>query len=494
MLAGKRGQEKYEPSIFPAPFFLPALLFYQRIIMYKLTLFLNFLIVFSVTAFAQQALKLPPYQKTKLPNGLTIILMPQTEVPIVSLSIGVRAGSINDPAGKEGVASVTADLLRKGTKIKTSEQISSELDFVGGTLEFGAGQDFMRGQGEFLKKDITLGLDVLADVLMNPTFAQAEVDKLLAQRIDGIKQAKDQAQAVIANYFNAYLYGQHLYARPVDGDEKSLAAIKRLDVMNFYEKNYGPQSVTIAVVGDFETASMLNALKNKFGNWKQKGTVVTPTLSEPIAFKGKKLLLVDKPDSTQTYFLIGNTGIAKNNPDRAGIEIVNTVFGGRFTSMLNDALRVSSGLTYGAQANFSQRQVAGPFVISTYTQNKTTVQAIDLALDILKKLHEQGLSDEQLKSSKAYIKGTYPPKIETSDQLAKQLVEWDFYGLDEREVNDYFAKIDALSAADVKRIIYQYYPLNNLVFTLIGKADEIKDQVKKYAPQMDEKKIGQVGF
>ena len=462
--------------------------------MRKLSIFLFIITIFSVTAFAQQTLKLPPYQKTKLPNGLTIILMPQTEVPIVSLSIGVRAGSINDPAGKEGVASVTADLLRKGTKTRTSEQISSELDFVGGTLEFGAGQDFMRGQGEFLKKDITLGLDVLADVLMNPIFVQAEVDKLLAQRIDGIKQAKDQAQAVIGNYFNAYLYGQHLYGRPVDGDEKSLAAIKRLDVMNFYEKNYGPQSVTIAVVGDFETVSMLNALKNKFGNWKQKGTAATPGLSEPIAFKGKKLLLVDKPDSTQTYFLIGNTGIAKNNPDRAGIEVVNTVFGGRFTSMLNDALRVSSGLTYGARAAFTERQVAGPFVISTYTQNKTTVQAIDLALDILKKLHEQGLSDEQLKSSKAYIKGTFPPKIETSDQLAKQLVEWDFYGLDEREVNDYFAKIDALSAADVKRIIHQYYPLDNLVFTLIGKADEIKEQVKKYAPQMDEKKIGQVGF
>ncbi len=451
------------------------------------------LLTIAITAFAQP-LKVPPYQKTKLPNGMTIILMPQPEVPIVSISVGIRAGSINDPTGKEGIASVTADLLRKGTKTRTSEQISSELDFVGGTLEFGATQDFVRGQAEFLKKDITLGIDVLADVLMNPTFAPAEVDKLLAQRIDSIKQAKDQAQAVIGNYFNSYLYGKHLYGRPVDGDEKSLKLIKRLDVLSFYEKSYGANAVTIAVVGDFETASMLNVLKNKFGSWKQKGTAAAPTLPEPIAFNGKKLLLVDKPDSTQTYFLIGNVGITKNNPDRAGIEVVNTVFGGRFTSMLNDALRVSSGLTYGARSGFTPTQVAGPFVISTYTQNKTTVQAIDLALDILKKLHENGLSEEQLKSSKAYIKGTYPPKIETSDQLARQLVEWDFYGLDEREVNDYFAKIDALSAADVKRLIQQYYPLDNLVFTLIGRSEEIKEQVKKYAPQMDEKKIGQVGF
>lgn len=453
-----------------------------------------FLLCFSISAWAQQSLKLPDYQKTKLPNGLTIILMRQTEVPLLSFSIGVRAGSINDPIGKEGLSSVTAALLRKGTKTRTADQLSSELDFVGGTLGFGTESDFVSGRAEFLKKDLTFGLDVLADVLLNPTFPQPEVDKLLAQRIDGSKQAKDQAAAVIQNYYNAYLYGQHPYSRPTSGDEKTLTAIKREDIVNFYEKNYVPQSITIAVVGDFDINAMLNELKGRLGEWKSKANPPARKIAEPLAFKGKKLLLVDKPDSTQTYFLIGNVGINRNNPDRVGIEVVNTVFGGRFTSMLNDALRVSSGLTYGARSGFSQRQAAGPFVISTYTQNKTTIQAIDMALDLLKKLHEQGLSEEQLKSAKAYIKGTFPPDIETNDQLARLMVELDFYGLNENEINGYFAKIDALTVADTKRIIRQYYPLENLVFTLIGKADEIRDQVKKYAPQLDEKKINQVGF
>jgi predicted Zn-dependent peptidase len=455
---------------------------------------LFFLLLSSVAALAQQSLKLPASQKTKLPNGLTIILMKQTEVPLVSFSIGVRAGAISDPAGKEGLSSVTAALLRKGTKMRSADQLSSELDFVGGALGFGTQADFVSGRAEFLKKDLAFGLDVLADVMLNPTFPQAEVDKLLAQRIDGSKQAKDQAARVLQNYFNAYLYGPHPYARPEGGDEKSLAAIKREDVVSFYEKNYSPQATTIAVVGDFEPTEMLAALKSKFGAWKSNAAAAATKLAEPTAFKGKKLLLVDKPDSTQTYFLIGNVGVTRNNPDRVGIEVVNTVFGGRFTSMLNDALRVSSGLTYGARSSFDQRQAAGPFVISTYTQNKTTVQAMDLALDLLKKLHEQGLSEEQLKSAKAYIKGTFPPDIETNDQLAGLLVELEFYGLNESEINGYFAKIDALTVADTKRIIRQYYPLDNLVFTLIGKADEIREQVKKYAPQLDEKKISAVGF
>ena len=453
-----------------------------------------FLVLTSLSAFAQQSLKLPEHQKTKLPNGLTIILMRQTEVPLVSFSISVRAGSVNDPIGKEGLSSVTAALLRKGTKTRTSDQLSSELDFVGGSVYFGSGADFVRGSAEFLKKDITFGCDVISDVLLNPIFPQGEVEKLLAQRIDGSKQAKDQAARVIQNYFNAYLFGPHPYARAEEGDEKSLAAIKREDVVGFYEKAYSPQATTIAVVGDFDPATMLNELKGRLGNWKQKAPLSATRIAEPVAFKGKKLLLVDKPDSTQTYFLIGNVGVPRNNPDRVGIEVVNTVFGGRFTSILNDALRVNSGLTYGARSSFSQRQVAGPFAISTYTQNKTTVEAMDMALDLLKKLHETGLSEEQLKSAKAYIKGTFPPDIETNDQLAGTLVELDFYGLTESEINGYFAKIDALTVADTKRIIKQYYPLDNLVFTLIGKADEIKDKVKKYASQLDEKKISAIGF
>jgi zinc protease len=213
-----------------------------------------------------------------------------------------------------------------------------------------------------------------------------------------------------------------------------------------------------------------------------------------VAYKGRKLLLVDKPDSTQTFFLIGNVGVARTNPDRVGIEVVNTVFGDRFTSMLNDALRVNSGLTYGAQSFFDMQRVPGPFAISTYTRNETTVQAIDMALDLLKKLHEQGLTEEQLRSAKAYIKGLFPTEIETTSQLAALLADLDFYGLDEREVNDYFAKVDALTVADAKRIIRQHFPQENLVFVLIGKAGEIKNAVGKYAQQVDTKQISQAGF
>jgi len=457
---------------------------------------LALLIVISAAApacAADGALKLPPFKKVKLKNGLTLLLMEQHEVPIISFNFVVKAGSVADPEGKDGVASVTAALLRKGTKSRSADRISAELDFVGGILDAGAGPDYSSGVAEFVKKDINAGVNLLSDVLLNATFPQDEVTKLLKQRADEITAAKDQAQAVIGNYFNAYLYGNHPYARSTSGDEKTVAAITRDDVMKFYRSYYAPSNTILAAVGDFTTVEMERMLTEKFGAWSGPSAKATEA-PDPSPLVGKKLLLIDKPDSTQTFFQIGNIGISRTNPDRVYIQVVNTLFGGRFTSMLNTELRIKTGLTYGARSIFSLRKVRGPFLISTFTRNETTEKAIDMTLDILKRLHEKGITDEELKSAKTYLKGQFPPTIETSDQLASLLTQLEFYGLDESDVNSYYSKIDSMTMADAQRVIKQYFPLENLAFVLIGKASEIQTIAKKYAPKFDAKPITQPGF
>jgi zinc protease len=439
------------------------------------------------------SLKLPPYKKVKLPNGLTVMLMEQHEVPLVSFSVVVRTGSVADPVGKEGVAQLTASLLRRGTRSRSAEQFAAELDFIGGRLGMGAGYDSSDGSAEFMKKDLAKGLDLLADVLLNPTFPDQEVTKMLKQNIDGIKSAKDSAGGVISRYYSAYLYGGHPYGRPTGGDEMSLAAITRADVVNFYQTYYTPSNTILAAVGDFNAAEMEKMLADKFGAWPNKAAP-TVRLPEAIPATGKRLLLVDKPDSTQTYYRVGNVGITRTNPDRVYIDVINTLFGGRFTSMLNSQLRVNSGLTYGAGSSFSERKGRGPFAISSYTRNATTEKILDMTLDVLNRLHEKGITEEQLQSAKSYIKGQFPPSIETSDRLAGLLTELEFYGLDEHEINDFYAKVDAMTLADAQRVIKQYFPRENLVFVLIGKASEIGELVKKYAPTVDTKSITQPGF
>ncbi len=439
------------------------------------------------------ALKLPPYKKLKMKNGMTVFLMERHQVPIVSFSFLVKAGAVADPAGKAGTASLAADLLRKGTQKRTADQVSEELDFMGGRLSTAVSHDFTSGQAEFLKKDVAQGLDLLSDLLLNPTFPNAEVAKMIKQNADAIKAAKDRAGRVIGEYYGHFLFGEHPYGRPTDGDETSLAAIQRDDIAQFYKTYYAPANTILAAVGDFQPAEMEKLLEEKFGAWTGKAPAAAP-LPAPAACQGKKLLLVDKPDATQTYYQVGNLGIARDNPDRVYIEVVNTLFGGRFTSMINSELRIKSGLTYGAYSGFDRRKLAGPFSISTYTANKNTEKAIDMTLDVMHRLQEKGFTEEELQSAKNYIKGQYPTQIETSDQLASLLTNLEFYGLDDKEITEYYARIDSMDMATTKRVIRQYFPVDNLVFVLIGKASEIEPMVKKYAPDMTRKSITEAGF
>jgi len=454
---------------------------------------LTVILLMAVSVAAQGGLQLPPAKRVKLANGLTLILVEQREIPLISVNLLVRGGSVADPAGREGVADLTAELLRKGTGRRTAEQLAAELDFIGASFSALTTNDYTTIAVEFLRKDQTKGLDLLADTVLNPTFPAPEVEKLIRQSIDQIKAGRDRAPSVIGNYFNGYLYGSHPYGRPVGGDERSLAAITRDDLLTCYRDRYSPANTILALAGDFVASEMEQELSARFGAWAVKPTPAV-SLPEPLPVKGKRLLLVDKPDSTQTFYQIGNLGIARSNSDRVYINVVNTLFGGRFTSRLNDALRVTSGLTYGANSFFSERRQPGPFVISTYTRNETTGKAIDLTLEVLKQLHEKGVSETELTSAKNYLKGQFPPRVETTDQLAAQMAQLAYYGLDERELNDYYRRIDSMTLDDARRVIRQYYPLDNLVFVLIGKRAEIGEAVKKYAPVVDHKVITQAGF
>jgi len=440
-----------------------------------------------------QSLRLPPHEKFVLKNGLTVLLMEKRGVPLINVFALIKTGAAADPAGQEGLASVTAALLRKGTKTRTAQQFSADFDFMGGSFGADAGADFTNVSAEFLTKDLSRGLELFSDAVLHPTFPQAETDKVLTQSLDGVKAAKDEPQSVLGLYYDGYLYGAHPYGRPSDGDELSLKRIQRDAIVKFYETNYAPGNTILGIAGEFDAAEIRKKLEETLGAWPAR-TVTSASITAVPPAKGKRLLLIDKPDATQTYFAIGNIGTRVNDPDRVAIRVVNTIFGGRFTSELNEALRVESGYTYGARSFFDSRKAPGPFEISSFTKNETTAPAIDLALQVLEKLHKNGVTEEQITSAKSYIKGQFPPSIESSGQLARRIVMNEFYGLGDDEVNQLEARIDAVTPALAKQIIEKHFPLDNLVFVLIGNASAIGPAVKKYADKMDQRPISDPGF
>ena len=464
----------------------------ERILRVGMTMLLLTLAIFA-SASAGQTLHLPPHEKYVLRNGLTVLLLEKHGVPLVNVYALVKTGAAADPAGEEGLASVTAGLLRKGTKARTAQQFAADLDYIGGEFEAEAGADFSSVSEEFLTKDTDRGLGLLSDALLHPTFPQDEVDKLLAQTLDGVRGAKDDPQQVLGAYYDGYLYGTQPYGRPAGGDEVSLQRIKRDAIVKFYEAKYAPGNVLLAVSGEFSGAEMRKKLEDVFGTWPAR-SVNSEVIPATAPVKSKRLLLVDKPDASQTYFAFGNVGIARNDPDRVAIRVVNTIFGGRFTSELNEALRVESGYTYGVSSFFDARKAPGPFGIFSFTKNETTAPAIDLALQVLQKFHQQGVTEEQLKSAKSYIKGQFPPNIETSRQLAQIIATYEFYALGDDEINQLEARVDAVTPEMAKQVIQKHFPSENLVFVLIGKASAIGPAVEKYADKRDARVISEPGF
>jgi predicted Zn-dependent peptidase len=327
---------------------------------------------------------------------------------------------------------------------------------------------------------------------LHPTFPQDELRKLVDLRVDQIREAKDNPRRVIGRYYHGFLFEGHAFGRPVGGTEATLPAITRGDVVGFHAKHLRPNNLIVAVAGDFDLDSMRERIESALSSWERGGASATPLAApEPVA--GRRVLLVDKPDAVQTYFHIGNVGVAKGHPDTATLHVVNTIFGGRFTSWLQNEMRTKAGLTYNAHARFIERSVPGPFYISSFTRVETTEEAVDLALEILDRLHTKGITQEELESARNYIRGQFPPRYESAGELAGAMAELEFYGLGRSYINDHTAKTDAVTLKQVRAAIRAHYPKTDLTFVFVGQAEAVRAVAAKYG-EVVSRKIQDPGF
>ncbi|HVE60856.1 MAG TPA: pitrilysin family protein [Chitinophagaceae bacterium] len=444
-------------------------------------LIISFCMSAGLTVSAQNAAayKLPAFEKFVLNNGLTIYLMEHHEVPMINVSVVLPAGAIYDK-DQSGLATMTASSLMNGTKNMTKSKLEEELDFVGASVNTFASKESAGLSAKFASKDKDKVLAIIRDILLTPSFDEKEFEKEKTLLLASLDQAKESPRAVINNYFDQISYGSHVYANPENGRPSTVAKLTAAYAKKFYKSAYTPNGSAIAVVGDFNAKEMKAKLTTLFNGW-EKGTAPANLANNSIQENTTaKVLLVNKGDAKETTFIIGGPGVPRSNPDYVAMEVVNTVFGGRFTSWLNDELRVNTGLTYGARSNFSRLKNAGTFSISTFTAIKNTEAAIDKALEVLNKLHTTGIDDNTLTSAKNYVKGGFPTRYETSGQLAGLLTQMFWYGFDESFINNFQKNVDELTKEKAKQIVAKYFPKNNLQFVMIGKAEDIRKIAAKY--------------
>lgn len=453
------------------------------------------IILFSIVlvSVVSAQFKLPKYEIVTLDNGLTIYLMEKKDVPIISFSAVLDAGAIKDGT-QNGLASFTAEALKFGTTNYTKNQIDSIFNFYGSSLNTYARLDYSGLYAEFMKDDLDKLLPVIKEVITNPTFPEEEIVKRKQRWVAELDQAKESPRQVIGAYYNNFLFMDSPYGNPVNGTKKTIEEIDRKTISTFYLDNVRSENCAIAVVGDFDSDKMKSELTNQLGSWK----VTTPRLINDLRFTNKDLkepavYLINKDNATETTFVIGGFGVQMSNPDQIQIDVINTILGGRFTSWLNDELRVNAGYTYGARSRFASYKTAGVFYISTFTATKNTEPAVDLAIKTYNRLFEKGIDEATLKSAKNYVKGQFPPEYETAGSLAGFLTQKHIYGLEDSYINDFEKTVDGMTVESANEIIKKYFPKDNLQFVLIGKADEIRNIAKKYG-KVIEKSIDEDGF
>lgn len=450
------------------------------------------LAILLVSPLSAAPFKLPKYHTFTLNNGLTVYLMEQHEVPLIYVSAIFPAGAIKD-GDHHGLASLTAEGLLLGTKSYSKAQIEEQLDFIGASYACDAGLESAEISMSFAASDQAKAFPILKELIQSPVFDQTEFDKKKKRLLLQLDRAKEQPRQVLGSYYAKFLFGDHVYGNPISGTKASVSALTTKDLKAFYTANYKPAESAVAIVGDFKTAVMKKQIQALLGGWKASGPSTAVNLGMPSAPDKTRILLVNKDDALETQFYIGSLGPKRSTPDYVAVQVINTILGGRFTSWLNDELRVNAGLTYGAGSRFRFYKASGSFYISSFTKNATTVQAIDLALEVLDRLHKKGIDQKTLDSAKNYIKGQFPPRYETSGRLADLLTQMFFYGLDNSFIDHFQQNVDNLTLDKAKQIIAKYFPKDHLQFVLIGKASEIKDKVAKYG-QLIEKEIKSDGF
>ncbi|MEO8018155.1 MAG: pitrilysin family protein [Pseudomonadota bacterium] len=425
--------------------------------------------------------KVPANQRFVLPNGLVIVLVPKKDVPLIAFSGFVRGGAFADPPAKPGVASLVAGLLDRGAGKRSAFEFADALEGVGGSFSAGAGAESITVSGEFLARDRALMIELLSDALMRPHLDADEFSSYRDREIEFIKSAKDSDPSqIIGIYGRAALFGAHPYGRPQGGSERSLASITQSDVVAYHAAQFGADRATLVFAGDLDPKWMRQALTTAFGSWA-KAKVAALELKPAPRVAGRRVLLVDSPGSVQTYFWLGSVGVDRRYSGRPALDLVNTLYGGRFTSILNTELRIKSGLSYGASSRFTRGSVPGEFAIRSFTQTDNTAKALDLTLETLEQLKHGALAPEMLESARAYVLGQFPLQLETAAHWAAQLADLEFFGLGKDYIEGYGPALAKVDLAETAAVTADAFPRpTDVVLVLIGDAAKIREAAAKY--------------
>jgi zinc protease len=442
----------------------------KRYANYAFALLIAFCLLLPASAYCLEI------KREILPNGLKILHSQRHDVPIVMVTLLIKASPFNEPPDKAGTAYMTSKMLTEGTVKRTSMQISHEIEFIGASLQASVGADFTTISLSVLKKDIDKGFDVFSDILLNPLFEESELNRRKDLTKGSLRRQEEEPSFVASKTFMAKTFGNHPYGRLITGDAESIDRISRDDIEKFYKDNYLPDNAVLSVVGDISSEELKALVEKYLGAWKgAKKTAALQRLADDKRQDDKSSVTLINKDLTQANIILGHKGISRDNPDYYKVSVMNYILGGGgFASRLMKTVRDELGLAYSIHSMFAANKEPGQFSVEVQTKNESANEVVVEIIRQMKRMRKESVSDDELKDAKAYLTGSFPRRFETSRKIADFLAAVEFYKLGDDYIEKYPQYINSVTKEDVKASAEKYLHPDNYVLVIVGNTMKIK--------------------
>ena len=414
----------------------------------------------------------------KLANGLTLILSERRGLPIVAANLVLRTGSDANPLDKPGMANFVAAMLDEGTAKRNALQIADDVARMGASLGTSSSMDATTVSARSLTKNFPATLEILSDVVLNPSFPAEEIERQRASRLAGLVQQRDNPNQVAAQVMAASLYGpKHPYGYSEVGTEASVKALSKDDMAAFWKQNFVPNNAALVVAGDISMDELRTMAEKSFGAW-QAGTPAQPALGAPTTTTAK-VVVVDKPGSPQTQVRVASIGAARSSPDFRPMQVMNLALGGLFSSRINMNLREQHGYTYGASSQFAFRRAPGPFQVASGVRTDVTGPAVTEIFKEVRGMVERPVSEEELKKAKDSMSNSLPGAFESSANAVSNFSNVFIYDLGLDYYTRYAEQVNAVTAEQTLAAARKYLVPGSMIVVAVGDKAKIEPQLKK---------------
>jgi zinc protease len=413
----------------------------------------------------------------------TVLVETSAALPIVSMTVAQRTGAVHDPVGKEGLARLTARLVRRTGAGLSTEALDERIDSLGASLGVDVGQSVATIGGTVITRSLETFADLLVDVLGRPSLAEQEFGKLKRETLADLIEMRENDRELGQRWFRRKLFEGHPYTRSVSGTAASLSTIELSDVQSHYARSLTGQNLVFAFAGDIRE-DRARSIAARITQALPTGTPPTDTLHEPSLAAGRRLVVVDKPDRTQTQILIGCLGTHPHDADHVALLVGNTIFGGTFTARLMREVRSKRGWSYGAYSNLPYDRHRRGFSLWTFPKASDAAPCVALELSLLEKWWQDGVTPRELAWAKRYLVRSHAFSVDTAGKRVGQLLDETLYSLPDGYHRDYLARIQAVTVDEVNGAIRSRITPEDLVISVVGTAKEILEPVRAAIPRL----------